>query len=72
MLDFLGFAPNIQQAMLARGPMPSVLLVRFLGTSLSGQWSGILVTKGEHERFKDLKQPGETPAKTYAFTNPAG
>jgi len=66
-LTFLGFSPAIQSAILARSPEPSFFVLHFGGSSLSADWNGLLVIKDAQARFKEMKQPGQSPAKQYAF-----
>jgi hypothetical protein len=66
-LKFLGFAPDIQAAIVAHAPQPSNMVLVRDGVRISATWSGIVVIKDNKGKFKELKQPGQTPAKPYIF-----
>lgn len=67
LLTFLGFAPAIQTEILSRGPQASFIDLRFNSGALSASWNGILVIKDAQGKFKELRQPGSSPAKPYRF-----
>lgn len=67
-LKFLGFSDAIRSAILALSPLPSFMILTVDGNALKGDWNGLLVIKDSQGQLREMKQPGETPAKTYTFT----
>lgn len=66
-LTFLGFAPTIQPAILGANPKPSFMTLSRDGAVLKGGWNGITVIKDIHDKFSQLKQPGDLPSKEFEF-----
>jgi hypothetical protein len=69
-LTFLGYAPAIRAEIRSRSPEPSFLIIRKSGPILDCQWSGLLVIKDDKGKFKEMKQPGQSPAKGYRCVRP--
>lgn len=67
-LTFLGFQPAFKNEILTRGTKPSFIIFRKDGTGIKGNWYGLLATKDNSGRLKDLFQPGDKPPKIFVFT----
>jgi hypothetical protein len=66
-LRFLGFSPTIIQQIQSRGPQPSFLTFKRVGSTLRAEWAGIEVIKDLKGQFKEMKQPGQGLIKQYDF-----
>lgn len=66
-LQFLGFQSSLIGEIVARQPKSSFMDLRRDGADLSAEWFGLLVTKDENARLKELIQPGTRPGKTFLF-----
>jgi hypothetical protein len=67
-LTFLGFQPqSLRDAILARSPQPSFIVLTRNGDTLSAEWNGFLVTKNPNGTLKDVIQPGVRPPKLFTF-----
>lgn len=67
-LSFLGFSQqSLRNEILARGANPSYIIFRKEGTSLKGEWYGLLVTKLPNGNLNQLIQPGVNPPKIFIF-----
>lgn len=67
-LGFLGFLDaTLRAEILAAGPQPSYLILRFKDGSVEGEWHGLLVKKKANGRLEALVQPSQVPAKMFTF-----
>lgn len=67
LLSFLGFRPEVQQAIVATNPRPSFLTFYMDGGNLVSQWSGIQVTLNSNGTVNQIFQPGTRPSRPYTF-----
>lgn len=66
-LKFLDMSDPMRAAIAAKEPQPSYMLIRRDKDSLQAEWYGLVATKGADGKFKELRQPGSSPAKQYTF-----
>lgn len=66
-LTFLDISAENIAKVLSLGAKPSVMMLKVGDATLTGAWSGLTVIKDASGKFKEMKQPGQTPAKPYSF-----
>lgn len=66
-LAFLGFQTTLRNDILARGPNHSFIKLSWDGKNIKGEWYGLLATKDNNGRLRELIQPGTRPPKIFTF-----
>jgi hypothetical protein len=66
-LAFYDFSSALVQDIIAKQPRPSKLVLKRVGDKLTGEWSGLAISRDAAGRLAEIKQPGDQPARTYEF-----
>jgi hypothetical protein len=66
-LKFLGFSDDMRREILRKDPRPSYMIITAKDDKLTVAWSGLSATKDDKGKFKELRQPGSTPAKQFSL-----
>ena len=67
-LAFLGFQPqSLRDAIVARNPRPSFIVLSRAAHSLAAEWNGLIVTKNPDGTLKEVIHPGVRPPRAFTF-----